>query len=390
MSERARPRILLVTRNLPPLIGGMERLNWHMAEELSRIAEVRVIGPEGAAAKAPAGVVVTEVPLSPLRLFLWQALLAARREARRWRPDVVLAGSGLTAPHALWAARACRARAAAYVHGLDIAVRHPIYRLLWLPAIKRLDRVIANSRPTAALCRHIGVATNRLGVVHPGVDQPRDIDPLAVAAFRQRRELGDRPLLLSVGRLSARKGLREFVAQALPRIVAAHPEVLLLIVGGAPEQALHAPSQSVQSITDAADAVGLADHLRFLGKVDDDELQLAYQAAAVHVFPIRDLPGDPEGFGMVAVEAAASGRPTVAFASGGVVDAVADGVSGNLIAPGDYEALARATINALDAPDRWRAACRAHAATFFWPIFGERLVDQLRDMRDAVPGDTTT
>lgn len=38
----AAPRILIVTRNLPPLVGGMERLNWHMAEELAKVAEVRV------------------------------------------------------------------------------------------------------------------------------------------------------------------------------------------------------------------------------------------------------------------------------------------------------------------------------------------------------------
>ena len=43
--------ILIVTRNLPPLVGGMERLNWHIADELSRHAEVHVIGPTGAAAE---------------------------------------------------------------------------------------------------------------------------------------------------------------------------------------------------------------------------------------------------------------------------------------------------------------------------------------------------
>ncbi|WP_291823415.1 hypothetical protein [Marinobacter sp.] len=40
------PRILIITRNLPPLVGGMERLNWHMADELSQYAKVRVVGPE--------------------------------------------------------------------------------------------------------------------------------------------------------------------------------------------------------------------------------------------------------------------------------------------------------------------------------------------------------
>lgn len=389
MTEKRRPRILFVTRNLPPLVGGMERLNWHMAEELSRFAEVRVIGPVGAAALAPENVAVSEVPLSPLRSFLWHALLAARSEAARWRPDIVLAGSGLTAPHALWAARACRADAVAYIHGLDIAVRHPVYRALWLPAIRRLDRVIANSRPTAELCRQTGLSAERIGIVHPGVDRPCEEDPQDATAFRRRWELGDRPLLLSVGRLSARKGLREFVTQALPRIVSATPEVLLLVVGSTPEQALHASSQSIESICEAARVAGVADHLRFLGKLDDHELQVAYQAATVHMFPVRDIPGDPEGFGMVAIEAASHGLPTVAFASGGVVDAVNDGVSGHLIAPGDYDGLANAAIALLGAKEALRSACTAHAAGFYWPTFGERVIGQLRPMLVArLGGDT--
>ncbi|HET6587310.1 MAG TPA: hypothetical protein VFG67_06005 [Oleiagrimonas sp.] len=63
MTIKPDSRILLITRNLPPLVGGMERLNWHMAEELAKVAEVRIIGPAGSAALAPPGVVVREAPL---------------------------------------------------------------------------------------------------------------------------------------------------------------------------------------------------------------------------------------------------------------------------------------------------------------------------------------
>ena len=96
--EGARPRVLHVTRNLPPLVGGMERLNWHMAEELAKVADVRVVGPQSSAAVAPDGIDVREAPLKPLWRFLLHAQNLARREAASWRPDIVLAGSGLTAP----------------------------------------------------------------------------------------------------------------------------------------------------------------------------------------------------------------------------------------------------------------------------------------------------
>lgn len=378
MPDMRHPRVLLITRNLPPLVGGMERLNWHMAEELAKVAEVRAIGPAGSAAVAPPGIVVREAPLKPLWKFLLRARALARREAKAWRPDVVLAGSGLTAPLALRAARACGARAAVYAHGLDIAVKHPVYRAVWLPAIRRMHRVVANSRATAQLCRDIGVDPARIGIVHPGVELP-DTPPsaAAIAAFRAQHQLGNRPLLLSVGRLSARKGLREFVESALPRIVAARADVMLLIVGDMPKDSLHAQAQSPASIRAAAARVGVADNVRFLGKVSDDELVAAYRSADVHVFPVREIPGDPEGFGMVAIEAAAHGLPTVAFSTGGIVDAVAQNESGKLIEPGDYAAFAAAVLAAIARRDGWKESSTAFARQFAWSEFGVRIATQL-------------
>lgn len=378
-------RILLVTRNLPPLVGGMERLNWHMAEELSKFAEVRVVGPAGAAALAPDGVIVREAPLQPLWKFLLRARKLARREARAWRPDIVLAGSGLTAPIARSVARMIGAQMAVYVHGLDIVVKHLVYRALWLPAIRHANRVVANSSATAGLCRDIGVDPACIGIVHPGVDMPSvnaefNSSPSArtdAASFRARHGLGDGPLLLSVGRLSTRKGLREFVIRCLPRIVAAQPGVTLLVVGDAPSQALHAETQTPASIQAAAEAAGIVKNVRFLGKVSDKELLALYSSADVHVFPVREIPGDPEGFGMVAVEAAAQGVPTVAFATGGVVDAVADGQSGRLITTGDYAAFADAVAATLAQRDTLREPCVAFARRFAWPRFGAGISEQL-------------
>lgn len=407
-NSQSRPRILLITRNLPPLVGGMERLNWHMAAELAKVAEVHIIGPEDSATLAPAGVVVREVRLKPLWKFLWRARALARREARGWKPDVVLAGSGLTAPLARAAARACGAKTAVYVHGLDVAVKHPVYRTVWLPAIRRSDRVIANSHATAELCHGIGVDPARIGIVHPGVDMPQDLARPMVGAcvqatadnppsatttvaptgtrrhvewadFRTRHDLGNRPLLLSVGRLSARKGLREFVTQALPRIAAARPDVVLLVVGDAPRDALNAAVQTQDSIHIAAVQSGVANNLRFLGTISDDELEAAYRTSDVHVFPVREIPGDPEGFGMVAIEAAAHGLPTVAFATGGIPDAVVEGKTGSLIQAGDYTSFA-ACVNAWLARDDRAAigaSCVAAAECFSWEHFGEAMRDFL-------------
>lgn len=90
----ARPvsRVLVITRNLPPLIGGMESLVWRLVEGLSAAYETRVIGPRGATGHKPSGCEVREVPHRPLIIFFLRALGAAIRSAVGWRPDAVVAG----------------------------------------------------------------------------------------------------------------------------------------------------------------------------------------------------------------------------------------------------------------------------------------------------------
>ncbi len=371
----SRQRILIVTRNLPPLVGGMERLNWHMAYELSRHADVHVVGPAGAARHRPEAVELTEVPLRPLWKFLIASALKARRIARAWRPDIVLAGSGLTAPAAYLGARTVRARSAAYIHGLDITVRHAVYQGCWLPAIRRMDNIVVNSSPTRSLAIDAGVCAGRISIVPPGVSLPAlPASDVARQAFLERHALQGRRILLSVGRLTSRKGLREFVLQALPQIVERHSDVTLVVIGDVPGQALSAEAQTPRCILEAAQQAGVAGHVKMLGVVDDAALEAAFACASVHVFPIRHVPGDPEGFGMVAIEAAAHGLPTVAFATGGVVDAVASGCSGLLVMPGDYPALARAVSQILaDRRDAWRDGAVDFARAFAWPVFGDRL-----------------
>ena len=98
----AATRILHITRNLPPLVGGMERLNWHIADELSRYAQVQLIGPEGSSALRPTAVQVTEVPLRPLPRFLlasaWQAVAVARRFRPPGRGPQARPGAGRRRP----------------------------------------------------------------------------------------------------------------------------------------------------------------------------------------------------------------------------------------------------------------------------------------------------
>ncbi|MGH8123540.1 MAG: glycosyltransferase family 4 protein [Rudaea sp.] len=240
---------------------------------------------------------------------------------------------------------------------------------------------IANSSYRARLAVGIGVPQSRISIVHPGVDMP--VPETTSNDFRARFDLGDRPLLLSVGRLIARKGLLEFVENALPQIVAKFPDVCLVVLGDETPELLHGSSAGLgERIRQRAAALRIRHNLRFIGLQDDATLASTYRAADVHVFPVCEVAGDVEGFGMVAVEAAAQGLPTVAFAVGGLPDAVIEGRTASLVAPDDYGAFDGAVARILDNVEDVRASeeCIATARRFGWGNFGARLCALLDDV----------
>lgn len=167
--------------------------------------------------------------------------------------------------------------------------------------------------------------------------------------------------------------LEKFVEQALPTIVQQMPDVMLLVVGEAPKNSLGAGIQTQEEIMQAAQKHGLSKHIKFLGVITDKtKLATVYEAADVHVFPVRHIPDDPEGFGMVAIEAAAHGLPTVAFATGGVVDAVKHGESGYLVEANNYAELSALVVKVLLSPTNTDTT-QIFAQQFAWTSFGESI-----------------
>ena len=370
-----RYRILMITRNFPPTIGGMERLAYHAYLELSKEFDVWLLGPSDSEQYVADRTRLVECRTKPLAAFLLCLQWHASRLARRTGFDLVFASSGMSALAASAAARAARVPVITCVHGLDIVVQHALYRTFFLPAIRRSSRLIANSRHTAELACDIGIGRDAIEILHPGVSIDGGRDFSASGRFRARYGLVGRKLLLSVGRLLPRKGLPEFIRHVMPTLVAKHSDLTLAIIGEEPRRALAAGHGELLRIQQAVISSGMNQHVNVLGAVDDETLHQAFADSDLFVFPVREIPGDIEGFGMVALEAAVFGLPTVAFSVGGVADAVGVGTSGYLIPPGDYEQLARAVLRYFDSESRalWRNRCIGHANRFSWEEYGAKL-----------------
>lgn len=361
-------KILLITRNLPPLVGGMERLNWHIADELSKNNEVMIISYKQAKHLAPQNTKFYSVPLTPLPFFLIFAFFEAFWICITHRPDILLAGSGLTAPIAVFWAKIFKKKSIVYIHGLDIENNSVIYRLIWIPFIRKADRIIVNSTPTQKLCEKNHIPLAKISIIHPGVDFPAlSKNEIHTQQLKDKFNLHDKKTLISVGRLTERKGLYEFIQYTLPQIIKDVPNVVLLIIGEIASHALNKNMQTHEQLIEIAKAHNIEQHIIFTGKVTDQELSSFFYLSDIHVFPVKSVPRDPEGFGMVAIEAAAHGTPTIAFSTGGIVDAVQNEKTGYLIENQDYQKMTNTIIQILAGEKLIsETICVQYAEQFAW------------------------
>lgn len=219
--------------------------------------------------------------------------------------------------------------------------------------------------------RTLRISPDRVTVVHRGRDLARIGERTEDRRKEVRRLLGiDEavPVVVSVGRQEFQKGHR-YLIEAFVDVLAAHPRARLLIVGrtGAASPALE------ELVTE----LRLADRVTFLGHRADVTDVMA--ASDVFAFPSLF-----EGLGGALIEAVALGLPTVASDIPAVREVVDDGVSADLVPPGDSQALAVALAEILSDPDRRRAYGDRARETFQQRFRADDAIARLIDLLDAV------
>lgn len=301
-------QVVFITRKWAPAVGGMETFSQRFTECLARLVPVRVLALPGR---------TNGLPPTPLSLFLFLLRTFAWLLFTVRSPHVVHLGDMVLWPLSIAAKlRASTTRIVLSAHGTDVAFqRRGGARARAYGAYLRLGAkllgdatVVANSDATRAMTRETG--WKHIAVV-----------PLATAVSGPEPTGAHDGSLLFAGRLVERKGCAWFIRHVLPLL----PDGITLRVAGTKwdDDETHALENP---------------RVEFLGSLHGDALINAYRHALCVVVPnIEPLSGEFEGFGLIATEAAAAGGLVLAARTGGLVQAVDEGVTGMLLPPGDAQ-----------------------------------------------------
>jgi phosphatidyl-myo-inositol dimannoside synthase len=346
---------LLVTNDFPPKVGGIQSYLYELWRRLPpEETHVLTTPYPGAAdwdAAQPFGIERVR-----RRVLLPSPSLARRVDAiaRERGADVIFLDPVL--PLGLIGHRLGAAPHVLIAHGAEVNVpgRVPGGRTLARRVLEAASGLVAaGAYPARAAARAAGTELPTL-VVPPGVDPDR-FRPLSArerAAARHRLGLPvDRPLVLGLSRLVPRKGF-----DVLIDAVAGMDPGVQLAIGGAGRDARRLERRAAER--------GITGRCTFLGRVPDADLAGLYGCADVFAMVCRERWGglEAEGYGIVFVEAAACGVPSVAGRSGGSHEAVVEGETGFVVDPHDAGGV-RAALGRLLGDDALRERLGAAART---------------------------
>lgn len=366
-------KILIATIEFPPQKGGIANYLAGLAGALPP-DKVAVLAPKNPSLTLPLKKgedykiyrknLISRIP------FVWPRWLPTIwhlwRTARREKVEALLVGQVLpVGTAAMILNKFLRLPYFVSCHGMDIltAAGSPRKKKLLNKILFRADGVIVNSQFTKNELIKLSVPENKITVIYPcpvagaGIApekflERRGVEPLvstslgrnekfsfrsSLVEIKNRLGLADKKIILTVGRLVLRKG-HDKVVEALPAILKRVPEAIYVIVGDGPEK---------EKLQILSSKLQVENNILFTGEISEEKKSAFYQLCDLFIMTPRQIGPDVEGFGTVYIEANQFGKPVVAGRSGGVAEAVVDGVTGLVVDPENVNQIAEAVIKLL-------------------------------------------
>lgn len=320
--------IIISTQNFPPTAGGIQNYMYELALALHNLGQtVRVIC--DAPTEKDQAQFDTTLPFAIERIggpkILRRYLKAKRIQKLLKVPnDSLLICDSWKSLELVTASN--NTITACIAHGMEFPEKSSAKKRQRIAkTLSRAQLVLANSRFTADRLKPYLTQPDTLRILHPGVNPPyqaaaKDIETIAAWTGTHH------PVLVTVGRLEERKG-QDKIINILPRLLADFPDLIYLIAGSGPLK---------EQLSQQAIDLGVENKLQFCGRVSDGERAALLNKATLFAMPCRIEGKSVEGFGIVYLEAAMFGVPSLAGRAGGAGDAVVDGETG-LLCNGDDE-----------------------------------------------------
>ncbi len=313
------PSVLFITRSYPPIKGGMETLSFNLTTSVSKIVKTKVIANTRGKKFLP--------------FFFISAFCQSILEARRY--DVIHIGDPILSKLGWIIKTLSKKPVVMEVHGLDILFDSFLYQVYLKMFFRTADLHICISKYVENLVqkKYPGIRT---AMITPGINDEFYKDHVDKRCLLPNTDLTNKKVLLTVCRLVKRKGVGWFVENVMPKL----PENFVYIVAGeGPEH---------DEIRELCTKLSLENRVLTVGAVSNELLKKLYNAADLFIMPNLPIPGDAEGFGIVALEASSCGTPVIASNIEGITDAVLEGKNGWRAETGNSDSFVYAILSHQD------------------------------------------
>jgi len=310
-------RILFITRNYPPKVGGLETYSYNLIKEF-QVHEF-------------AHKITLSKSIKHLIWFFPYSFFRALYLIRKYSVQSVHLCDGLLAPLGVLLKHLTGVKVTVTIHGLDITYQNQFYQSLIPWCIARLDSVVCVSHSTHDEYVRRIIPYPNCTVIPNGIRPDQLYLQQSKNELRRKLEnliglsLVNRKVLFTIGHLVKRKGVAWFVENVMPRL---EGSCLYVIAGEGSER---------RTIQEIVDRHNLQDCVLLLGEVSNENRKLIYNASDIFIMPNIIVPGDVEGFGIVVLEAGSCGLPVVTSNIQGLRDAVINGKTGYLVEEEDVD-----------------------------------------------------
>lgn len=350
--------ILFATQNFLPDVGGTQLYVTGLADALARRGHRIEVYCDASSSSAAAK--VDSERSYPIRRFgglrpwlRWNKARAVNRRLAEGGVTALITDTWKSLEHLL-PERLVGVRVLCLAHGSEFLVTPNSFKgRRLIRSLAKADVAAANSQFTADELKPFRSGKTQVRVVLPGIVPP----PEASRAL-PLRPANAAPRILTIARLEPRKGV-DAVLQSLPALRAAHPGLTYDVIGKGDDR---------ERLVSLAQRLGIAEAVHFHGYTSEHEKAELIAAADVFALPNRREPGSVEGFGIVFLEAAAYGVPSLAGADGGTGDAVLDGKTGLVVDAVNPKAVEAALLQLLRSGTE-RAVMGRAAHDRFWSEF---------------------